>query len=249
MNNKPSPLIIISDSNPIRMIMLPKRVGDAMTTQEKVPSANPVAPEAPSPEPRRRKFTVAEYYRMGEMGILGPDERVELIDGEIIVMPPIGPGHSGEVNRLNHRFSYPDNDRFIIHVQNPVRLEDGSELQPDIALLRYRQDYYGTAHPTPADVLLVIEVADSSLEFDRGVKAHVYGRAGVPETWVKNLPEDCIERFIEPGAEGYAQHTIHRRGETLTPVSLSDMELPVDDLLPPLAIEEPPPEVSQPSSE
>ena len=220
-----------------------------MTTQEKVPAAGAAVPEAPSPAPQRRKFTVAEYYRMAEVGILRPEERVELIEGEIIVMPPIGPGHAGEVNRLNHRFSYPDNDRFIVHIQNPVQLVDGSELQPDIALLRYRQDYYGTAHPTPADVLLVIEVADSSLEFDRGVKAHLYGRAGVPETWVKNLPEDCIERFTEPGPEGYAQHSVHRRGETLTPVSLPDLELPVADLLPPLPTEEPTPEASQPSSE
>ena len=220
-----------------------------MTTQEKAPAAAAAVPQALSSEPQTRKFTVAEYYRMGEVGILGPDERVELIEGEIIVMPPIGPGHAGEVNRLNHRFSHPDNDRFIVHVQNPVQLEDGSELQPDIALLRYRQDYYGTAHPTSADVLLVIEVADSSLEYDRGVKAHLYGRAGIPETWVKNLPEDCIERFTEPGPEGYAQHSVHHRGETLEPVSLPDLELAVDELLPPLPTGEQPSEVSQPSSE
>ena len=175
---------------------------------------------------------------MAEVGILRPEERVELIEGEIIVMPPIGPAHSGEVNRLTHWFAHPGNDRFIVHVQNPVRLGDGSEIEPDVALLRYREDFYGTAHPTPADVLLVIEVADSSLEYDRGVKAHLYGSAGVPETWVKNLPEDCIERFTEPCPEGYAQHTVHRRGETLTPVSLPDLELPVDELLPPIQDEE-----------
>ena len=90
----------------------------------------------------------------------------------------------------------------------------------------------------PADVLLIIEVSDSSLEYDREVKAHIYGRAGVPETWVKNLPEDCIERFTEPGPEGYAQHTVHRRGETLSPVSLPDLEFPVDDLLPQAPAEE-----------
>lgn len=211
-----------------------------MTTQEEVSAAVPTSPKAVVSAPEKRKFTVAEYYRMAEVGILRPDERVELIEGEIIVMAPIGPGHSGEVNRLTHRFSHPDNDRFIVHVKNPVQLGDGSELEPDVALLRYRDDYYGTAHPTPADVLLVIEVAYSSLEYDREVKAHLYGRAGVPETWVKNLPEDCIERFTEPGPEGYAQHTVHRRGETLTPVSLPDLELPVDILLPPLPAEETP---------
>ena len=219
-----------------------------MTTQTKVPAAAQGTKVA-AYVPQTRKFTVAEYYRMSEVGILRPEERVELIEGEIIVMPPIGPGHAGEVNRLNHRLSFPGNDRFVVHVQNPVQLIDGSELQPDIALLHYRQDYYGTAHPTPADVLLVIEVADSSLEYDREVKAHLYGRAGVPETWIRNLPEGCIERFTEPGPEGYSQHTVHRRGETLTPVTLPDLELPVDELLPPLPAEEPSPEVSQPSSE
>lgn len=213
-----------------------------MTTQEKVPAAVPANPETVASAPRKRRFTVAEYYRMAEVGILRPEERVELIEGEIIVMPPIGPEHSGEVNRLNHRFSHLDNDRFIVHVQNPVQLGDGSEIEPDVALLRYRDDYYGAAHPTPADVLLVIEVADSSLEFDRGVKAHIYGRAGVPETWVKNLPEDCIERFTEPGPEGYSRHTVHRRGDTLSPVSLPDLELSVDELLPPVSEEEPPAE-------
>ena len=213
-----------------------------MTTQEKVPAAGAAVPEAAANTPKPRKFTVAEYYRMAEIGILRPEERVELIEGEIIVMAPIGPGHSGEVNRLIHRFSHPDNDRFIVHVQNPVQLGDGSELEPDVALLRFRDDYYGTSHPTPEDVLLVIEVADSSLEYDREVKAHLYGRAGVPETWVKNLPEDCIERFTEPGPDGYSQHTVHHRGETLTPVSLPDLELPVDELLPPMQTEEEPEE-------
>ena len=106
--------------------------------------------------------------------------------------------------------------------------------EPDVALLRRRPEGYGAAHPTPADVLLVIEVAHSSLEYDRNIKAHIYisGRSGVLETWVRNLPEDCIERFTEPGADGYARHTVHRRGETLTPVALPDLELAVSTLLP-----------------
>lgn len=220
-----------------------------MTAQEKAPAANPAVPEASSPEPQRRKFTVAEYYRMGEVGVLGPDERVELIEGEIIVMPPIGPGHAWSVALDIPLFSQYAGNRFFVQVQNPVRLDDGSEPQPDVMLLRRRPEGYATSHPTAADVLLIIEVADSSLEYDRGVKAQVYGRAGIPETWFKNLPEDCIERFTEPGTEGYTQHTVHRRGETLTPVSLPDLELPVDELLPPLSAEEQRPDVSQPSSE
>ena len=209
-----------------------------MTTQEKVPAAVPASQEAEASAPEKRKFTVAEYYRMAEVGILRPEERVELIEGEIIVMAPIGPGHSGSVLISNHIFSQYAPGRFLVQIQNPINLGEGSEPQPDAMLLRLRNDSYTKSHPTPADVLLVVEVSDSSLEYDRDVKAHIYGRAGVPETWVKNLPEDCIERFTEPGPEGYAQHTVRRRGETLTPVSLPDLELSVDALLPPLAVEE-----------
>ena len=213
-----------------------------MTTQEKVPAAGAPVPEVQAPTAKTRKFTVAEYYRMGEAGILGPDERVELIEGEIIVMPPISPEHAWSVDLDIPLFSRYARNRYMIRIQNPIHLNDGSEPQPDISLLRLRPEGYGAMHPTPADVLLVIEVADSSLEYDRNVKAHLYGRAGVPETWVKNLPEDCIELFTEPGPEGYAQHSVHRRGETLTPVSVPDLELPVDELLPPLPVEEKPSE-------
>lgn len=207
-----------------------------MTTQAKVPAdqASPAVPAvAPAPTRETRKFTVAEYYRMAEVGILGPDERVELIEGEIIVMPPIGPGHAGSVIISNSVFSEHARGRFLVQIQNPIHLDDGSEPQPDAMLLRFRDDRYTTSHPTPADTLLVIEVADSSLDYDRDIKAHIYGRAGVPETWVQNLPEDCLERFTEPGPEGYGQHTVHHRGEKLALVSFPDLELSVDDLLPP----------------
>ena len=209
-----------------------------MTTQAKAPAAPGVAAEAqaaPAYTPQTRKFTVAEYYLMAEVGILKPEERVELIQGEIIVMLPIGPLHAGSLIISSSLFSEYARGRLFVRTQNPIHLDDGSEPEPDVALLRLRDDRYTTAHPTPADVLLIIEIADSTLAYDREVKAHIYGRAGIPETWVKNLPEDCIERFTEPGPEGYARHTIHCRGETLTPVSLPDLALAVDDLLPPRA--------------
>ena len=170
---------------------------------------------------------------MGEAGILNPGERVELIDGEVVAMPPIGSQHAGNVDYFSEVFARYAPGRFHVRTQNPIHLDDRSEPQPDVALVRRRDDYYTGSHPTPVDVLLVIEVADSTLEYDREVKAHLYGRAGIPETWVKNLPEDCIERFTEPGVEGYARHSVHRRGETLTPASLPDLELSVADLLPP----------------
>ena len=213
-----------------------------MTTQEKVPAAGTAVPEATANTPKPRKFTVAEYYRMAEIGILRPEERVELIEGEIIVMAPIGPGHAGSVGFTTDFIIRRLGERFMVRSQNPVHLDDGSEPQPDIAIILRRRESYYTAHPTPEDILLVIEVADTFLEYDREVKAHLYGRAGVPETWVKNLPEDCIERFTEPGPDGYSQHTVHHRGETLTPVSLPDLVLPVDELLPPMQTEEEPEE-------
>lgn len=214
-----------------------------MTTQVKTPTAvakraAPSLPDASVCVPTPRKFTVAEYYQMAEVGILRPDERVELIEGEIVVMPPIGPEHADNVDEYIDVFAQYRRGRFRIRIQNPVRLNDYSEPEPNVALLRRRPEGYRSAHPTPADVLLVIEVAHSSLEYDRGVKAHIYGRSGVPETWVRNLPEDCIERFTEPGPEGYARHTVHRRGETLIPVSLPDLELEVADLLPPRPLSE-----------
>ena len=207
-----------------------------MATRSRTPAAAPSPPaDAATATSYRqtRRFTVAEYYRMAEAGILGPDERVELIEGEIVVMPAIGPEHADDVDEYIDIFARYAEGRFRIRVQNPIHLDDSSEPQPDVSLLRLRGDGYRAAHPTPADVLLVIEVADSSLNFDLQVKAQLYGRAGIPETWVKNLPEDYIERFTEPGPDGYARHTVHRRGETLTPTRLPDLELAVDDLLPP----------------
>ena len=181
-----------------------------------------------------RKFTVAEYFRMGEAGILQPKERVELIEGDILVMGPMGHPHFSGIMRHNRVFRQFPVERFAILVQAPLPLDEHSAPEPDLALLKYREDDYAGGLPGPSDVLLVIEVADSSLDYDRDVKSHLYGRAGIPETWVLNLPGDCIERFTEPGPEGYAQHTVLRRGEKVTPVALPDIELAVADLLPPV---------------
>ena len=198
------------------------------------PTPDPAAAITPEPQtPEPRKFTVAEYYRMAEGGILGPEERVQLIEGEIIVMPPIGPLHAGSLDGSTSIFYRAQDDRFYIRTQNPLRLDDGSEPEPDIALVRPRADRYTTAHPTPADTFAVIEVSNSTLEYDRNHKAQIYGRAGVAQTLVLNLPEDCIENFTEPGPQGYGRHTIHRRGDKIRLVALPDLELAVEDLLPP----------------
>ena len=225
-----------------------------MTTQVKEPTtvAAPAAPAAaavpaaiapevavPAAEPaaelvrEKRKFTVAEYYRMAEVGILHHTERVELLDGEIIVMAPIGEPHATVVDRLTLAFAEVSRGRFIVRVQNPIRLDAGAEPQPDLALLRLRADFYINAHPGPADVLVVMEVSDSTLDFDREVKSKRYAAAGIPEMWVMNLPGDCLDRMDQLGSAGYARHTVFARGENISPGALPDLAFAVADLLPP----------------
>src|ERR1700676_1935686 len=132
----------------------------------------------------RRALTVAEYHRMGEAGILARDDRVELIEGQLIAMSPIGSEHSGTVNALNHCLVQAIGQRGVVAVQNPVQLDDLSEPQPDFAVLKPRDDYYRRATPRPNEVLLIIEVADSSLAYDRNVKRSLYARHDVPEFWI-----------------------------------------------------------------
>src|ERR671938_544657 len=135
----------------------------------------------------KRCFSVDEYYRMGEAGILTEDDRVELIEGEIIEMSPIGSRHAACVNRLNTLLGRHLRQTAIVSVQNPIRLDAYSEPEPDVALLRPRADYYESGHPTPADALLIVEVADTSADYDRIIKLPLYAKAGIPEAWLVDL--------------------------------------------------------------
>ena len=195
-------------------------------------SAAVVPPESHPPPREKRKFTVAEYYRMAEVGILHHTERVELLDGEIIVMAPMGDRHANGVRRIGQALQRMARLAVTISIQCPLRLDDHSEPEPDIALLRFREDGYIT-HPGPADVLVVMEVSDSTLAFDREVKSKRYAAAGIPEMWVMNLPGDCLDRLDQPGPAGYARHTIFRRGDKISPAALPDLAFAVADLLPP----------------
>ena len=215
-----------------------------MTTQVKpppaitaaaTPAATPATAAPPAVARKVRKFTVAEYFRMAEKGILDEQERVELIDGEVLLMPPMGPEHFAGITAYIQVFRRLPVERFSLLVRAPLGLDEYTAPEPDLALLKFRADDYWMRRPGPADTLLVIEVAKTSLAYDREVKAPIYGRAGVPETWVLNLPEDCIERLTEPGPQGYARHEILRRGDKVRPIALPDMELAVDELLPPVA--------------
>ncbi len=157
--------------------------------------------------PSRRRFTVDDYYRMVETGILSEGDRTELIEGEIIEMVPIGSRHAGNVDRLNTLFIKAVGENAIVRIQSPIRLGEHSEPQPDLALLEPRDDFYASAHPTPKEVLLVVEVADASLDYDRTTKIPLYARYGIPAVWLINLRDNAVEVYERPDEEGY--QTIH----------------------------------------
>jgi Uma2 family endonuclease len=154
--------------------------------------------------PRRHRLTVEDYYRMGEAGILRADERVELIEGEIIDMPPPGDVHAGTVDQLAALLMAAVGNRAIVRVQNPIRLDRHSEPQPDLALLVPRADFYKSARPRPLDVLLAIEVADTSLRYDRDVKAALYAKHALPELWLVDARSRRLTRFRKPAGGAYA---------------------------------------------
>lgn len=156
--------------------------------------------------PTRHRLDVDDYHRMGEAGILGEDDRVELIDGELIDMAPIGENHIGIVNRLNRVLVMACGERGIVSVQNPVRLDRFNEPQPNFVVFRPRDDWYMTgSFPSAGDALLVVEVADSSLRYDRTVKLPLYARLGVAELWIVDLRRRMLEAYTGPLADGYAR--------------------------------------------
>lgn len=179
----------------------------------------------------RYRFTVEQYHQMGDLGIIDPDCRVELINGEVFVMSPVNPWHAGVVNRLTHRFAAGLAGRAVVHVQNPVVADKRSEPQPDVMLLRPRADFYGTAHPNPEDSLLLVEVADTSLPRDRRLKLPLYARTGVPEAWIVNRRADAVDVFRDPTPEGYRVRERRGRGADLAPLAFPDFRLTVDDIL------------------
>ena len=179
----------------------------------------------------RHKLTVDDYYRMADAGILTGDDRVELIDGEIIDMPPIGQDHAGTVNRLAEALIQAFAGRAIVSTQNPIRLDDLSEPQPDFAVLRRRADFYTTGErPGSDDVLLLIEVADSSLRFDRTVKLPLYARAGIPEVWIVDLRRRVVDVHRAPGDGRYDDIVTKQMGDTLSPALAPEVRLTLDQV-------------------
>jgi Uma2 family endonuclease len=180
---------------------------------------------------KRYRFTRDDYHRMAQTGILKPDARVELIDGEIIEMNPIGGPHMAAVDRLNNFFVPRVLGAAIVRIQGSVALSDNGEPEPDVALLRYRDDFYATAPATEAAVLLIVEVADSSEYYDRTTKAPLYARYGVPELWIVDLNHDRVTRHLDPTMSGYRTTQVFRRGESLSPLAFPDLAIAVNDIL------------------
>ena len=179
----------------------------------------------------KRLFTVEEYYRMAEANIFSEDDRVELLEGEIVQMTPIGKRHAGCVDRLNMLFSRHCGQVAIVRVQNPIGLDEHSEPQPDLALLKLRPDFYTESHPKPEEVLLLVEVGDVSASFDRQVKVPLYAKAGIREVWLMDLAGECLEVHLKPSIGGYEEIQQFRRGETISPLAFPDLKLNVSDIL------------------
>jgi Uma2 family endonuclease len=179
----------------------------------------------------KRWISVDEYERMGKAGVFTPDERLELLEGEIYEMSPIGSPHAASVKFLSALLNLLFNGKLIVSTQDPIRLDDFSEPQPDVALLRWRDDFYRPAHPTPADVLLVIEVADSTVESDRSYKIPLYAKAGVQEAWIVNLQDETIELYAEPVGGVYQVSKTFKRGEEAQAHAVADLRVKVADIL------------------
>lgn len=193
-----------------------------MSTATLTPPAAAIA--APDPAARRR-FTAEEYQRMGAAGILADQERTELIDGEIYTMARIGSVHSAVVSRSKRLLDRGVGERAIVRVQDPIHLNDGTELEPDVALVHPRADDYEESHPVPSEVFLLVEVMDSSARHDRLVKLPRCAREGVAEVWLADISGGFVEVHRRPVGDTYAEKGIFPRGQPLSPAAFPDLAL------------------------
>jgi Uma2 family endonuclease len=180
----------------------------------------------------RRLFNFDQYFRMAETGILSPAERVELIRGEIVLMSPIGPRHNASVNDAIQAFVLQLHGRAIVHCQSTVVLDAFAAPEPDIVLLKLRDDRYATKHAGAPDMFLIVEVADSSLEYDTTAKLNLYAILGVPEYWVADLRNNRVMVYSEPEGDTYKFVQEFHRGDVIAPSAFPDCRIPVDLFLP-----------------
>ena len=180
--------------------------------------------------PTRRRFTVDEFLAMDQAGIFHPEERLELLDGAVSTMPPIGPRRADGTDQFDDYLKFSLRGRARVRVQGPVQLDDLNLPVPDIAVLRLRDDYH-RAHPTPTDVLLIVEVSDSSLRRDREAKLPRYAAAGIPEVWIANLHARQIEAFSDPADGIYQNRRIVPADGQISPIAFPDVVLTVGEFL------------------
>lgn len=178
-----------------------------------------------------RRFSVEEYHRMAEVGILKPDDRVELLDGDIIPMAPMSSRHAAAISKIAEWLQRAFAGRAMVRVQLPIHLDDYSEPEPDLALVRVEAGHYADAHPRPADVLLIIEVAQSSQAFDRDIKIPHYARAGIRETWLVDIALQQVEIYRGPAPLGYREKSVSRRGQSIVPQAFPQEAVNVDEML------------------
>ena len=177
-----------------------------------------------------KKFTIEDYHKMSDMGIFDYSDHLELIKGEIIQMSPIGSKHASCINKLNRMLNQKLVDEVIISIQNPIKLEDDSEPQPDVVLLKYRSDFYAEEHPKFSDILLLIEVADSSINYDRNVKIPLYAENKINQVWLIDLNEEYLEIYNNPESNYYRNMQKLSRKDTINLNILSSIEIQVSNL-------------------
>ncbi len=172
-----------------------------------------------------KSWTTAEYHRLIEIGVLSSEDKIELLDGQIVEMSPAGNYHAACIEFLGDELKRLLSKAFMIRRQNPILLTNNSEPEPDLAIVNYRKDYYAHAHPGPADILLLIEVADTSLAKDRHIKSTLYAEANIPEYWIMNTEEDLLEQFLYPENGRYKQQRIYTKEELLESPLLPTLEI------------------------
>jgi len=180
---------------------------------------------------KRHLTNLAEWKKLGEANIFPPGSRLELINGEIIEMAPIGSNHSGHINKLTQILVKLASNQAVVSVQNPVQLNDLSEPEPDLMLLKPNPDFYSAHHPDASHVLLLIEVADSSLKFDQNQKLRLYALHNIPEYWLLNIKDACLEVYRQPYDGLYAEKTTLRAGDNITLSQLNDININIADIL------------------
>lgn len=206
-------------------------MNDSAVLDRNIAIAPATIPDFPEPlTPHRYRLTVADYHQLGELSVFNENSRVELMDGELVAMPPIGSQHAGHLDCVAQQCFRKVVVKTIVRVQSPIQLDDHSEPEPDLALLRHREDFYTRSHPRPDDVLLLIEVSDSTLRYDREVKVPHYAKAGVPEVWILDIAHQRLEIYRRPSAEGYRQILYPELQEQVAPVLLPELVFSVEQL-------------------